>query len=158
MALTKDNSTLAELLNELIKINYGRIGGYNKAHEQMKDNKDLKAIFKERTRQSFNFILDLKDLVSNTLGDVMDNIPVPGKVFRTRIKNKNIFNANKNASLLDSCELEEEGAVEAYEEVLKSGAEIPSDIREKIIEQQNEIKKSHDFIKKFRDFNLDLSS
>ena len=158
MELAEQNNNLVQLLDDLVKINCERIEGYNIAHETMRDNKDLKSIFRERIHQSENFILDLKELISKRGGEKGKLAHISGKIFNTWMNFKNTFKSNKNASILDNCEFGENVAVKVYDEALKSDTEIPADIRQKIIDQQNEIKKSHDFIKKFRDFNLDLTA
>jgi uncharacterized protein (TIGR02284 family) len=158
MDLKKNESTLLGLIGVLIKINYARMDGYQTAHEKIIDNTDLKAIFVERSLQSLNFIAELRTLILGILGQVSEKIPDQGTVFNTWEKVKGKFNMNKNATILDACEISENSCIDAYEDILLSDTAIPEVVRQKIIEQQNEIRKSHEFIKNFRDFNLDLTN
>ncbi len=153
----ENTNGLGKLLNALIKINNRRIENYYRARDRIKDNTHLKIVFMERIKQSANFILDLKEYLSGANDKPSQNVLSSGTGLKKWINIKR-FSTSENASILGRCEMEEESAIKAYEQTLLSKAEIPGELRFKISQQQKEIMSSYEFIKKFRDFNLDLSS
>lgn len=146
------HSNLAYLLSALIKLNNKRIKSFTRAYDLMRDNIDLKSIFKERIHQSRVFIEDLKNIISHytkdkTLADSYLNVDM-----------LNVSVCGQNVTILEECVLGEKEAVDGYEERLRSMADAPAPIRQKIRGQLNNVKKSYEFIKNFRDFNLDLTA
>ncbi|MES2681451.1 MAG: DUF2383 domain-containing protein [Bacteroidota bacterium] len=153
----KNTNGLGKLLHALIKINNRRIENYYRARDRIKDNTHLKIVFMERIKQSANFILDLKEYLSGSTDKNSRNILPSASSLKKWISTTS-FSKSENASILDKCEMEEESVIKVYELTLQSKAEIPGELRFKITQQQQEIRSSYEFIKKFRDFNLDLSS
>jgi uncharacterized protein (TIGR02284 family) len=153
----ENTNGLGKLLNALIKINDRRIENYYRARDRIKDNILLKIVFMERIKQSANFILDLREYLSGTTAKNSKNILTSAAGLKKWINIKR-YTKSENASILGMCEMEEESAIRAYEQTLQSKAEIPGELRFKISQQQKEIRSSYEFIKNFRDFNLDLSS
>ena len=151
----ENNNELSDLLEEVGAANTERIEYYTRAYEQMRDNSDLKSIFTERIHQSQNFIAELKKYVEPPLAE---NFEQSNKTTKNYAGSKQKKIKKKNSYFLDNCELGEENTVRVYQDVLKSIKEIPEIVRQTLTDQQNEIKESHEFIKKFRDFNLDLTA
>ena len=59
----------------------------------------------------------------------------------------------ERASVLELCEYGEDAAQKAYEEALKSDADIPPAIRELLVNQKEQLRNSHDIIKNQRDLH-----
>ena len=156
MQISENTKNLIVMLNDLARINNDRIEGYKKAEKQAGANKDLSAIFKDKSQQSITFVEDLKRHIASIGGSYNADTSFAGKIFRTWMGIKNTFKPNNTTSILDSCEFGEDAAIKAYDATLRSDIEIPAEIRQHILEQQTGIKKSHDLIKKYRDLNLNL--
>ena len=152
---SNNNTDLTLLLNDLVKINNDRFEGYRKAEQQAKDT-DLQSIFKDKSCQSLVFITELKHYIKVLGHDYNHDTTFAGKVFRKWMDIKNTFKPNNTTSILDSCEFGEDAAIKAYDNALRSDTEISAEIRQHILEQQTAIKKSYDFIRRYRDLNLNL--
>ena len=139
-------------LNDLVKINYDRIAGYEKAISECKDDDfDLKKLFRNMANESEQYVLQLSDLIMRLGGQPTDNSSTPGKIHRTWMDLKAVFTLNSRKALLSSCEYGEVAAQKAYEATLSPGNNLDHESRQLVAEQQASLKKSHDVIKKYRD-------
>ncbi|MCW3117500.1 MAG: hypothetical protein JWM28_1582 [Chitinophagaceae bacterium] len=148
----KNNERLSEVLNDLVRINNDRIEGYEKAAEQTrKSDVDLHAIFLRMASESREYVNELRDEIFNIGGKIATDTTVSGKIYRAWMGVKNLFTGSDRKSILESCEYGEDAAQKAYDEALKTDAEIDADTRQLIMRQKNALKTSHDIIKKYRD-------
>ena len=147
---TREN--LLRELNDLVKINYDRIAGYEKAISECKeDDVDLKGLFRNMANESEQYVLQLSNLVSRLGGQPSDDTTTPGKIYRTWMDLKAVLTGSNRKALLSSCEYGEDAAQKAYNAALFSDSLIDDESRQLITEQQASLKKSHDVIKNYRD-------
>jgi len=69
---------------------------------------------------------------------------------------KSTFTGKSETSVLELCEFGEDAAQKAYEEALKSDAEMPPVIRELLVNQKEQLRRSHDIIKNQRDLHASI--
>ena len=150
--IMKTSEKTSEVLNELIQINNDRVEGYEKAaREAGKYNQDLKSIFKDMAAESREYGSELGKYVSMFGEEPADGTTTRGKIYRTWMDIKTGFSNNDRKSILSACEYGEDAAQKAYEDALRTNAELPVAIRQLIVDQKSSLKKSHDRIKKLRD-------
>ncbi len=150
--MTTTTSALTEALNDLIKINYDRIEGYRKAAEQSKEHDiSLHPIFQKMADESRTNVSELTKLVRTLGGDAESGSTTMGKIYRAWMDIKATFTGKDRKSIIAACEFGEDQAQKAYEEALKSDAEINAETRQLIMSQKETLKKSHDIIKAMRD-------
>lgn len=138
-----------EVLNDLIEINNDRIEGYEKAAKQANDN-DLKSLFTRMATQSQSIVGSLKSKVTTSGKEPAEGTTAKGKVYRAWMDIKAAFGGDDRKDILATCEFGEDAAQKAYKEALKED-ELPAEIRALITDQKNELKQSHDQIKRLRD-------
>jgi uncharacterized protein (TIGR02284 family) len=148
------NENVTEVLSDLIKINNDRIEGYERAVEDTRDkDADLKAIFHRMADESKQYAAELESEVRKTSGDVPSDTTVSGKIYRVWMDFKSAISGKARKSILESCEFGEDAAQKAYEEALKTDTDLPSDVRQLIVNQKAALKTSHDTIKRYRDMH-----
>jgi uncharacterized protein (TIGR02284 family) len=146
------NEALAEVLNDLVKINNDRIAGYKRAISETKDlDVDLKAIFEGMIRESEGYKSELVSQLSALGGDVSTDTTISGKIYRAWMDVKASFSGSSRKIVLENCEFGEDAWRRAYEAALASEAEMSAETRQLITNQYNKQKESHDLIKKYRD-------
>lgn len=146
------NSKLAEVLNDLIKINNDRIDGYEKAIETVEGiDVDLRGIFHSMANESRENVADLSREVMALGEEVATGTTGSGKIYRVWMDIKATFTGKDRESALESCEYGEDAAQEAYDDALASDAEMSVEVRQLITDQKASLKNSHDAIKKYRD-------
>lgn len=154
------NEKLVEVLNDLIEINNDRVTGYEKAVEETKDlDVDLQAIFHSMANDSRKYAAELTQEV-NKLGGVADTNATTnsGKIYRIWMDVKATFTGHSRQAVLENCEFGEDAAQKAYTEALASDAEMGSDVRQLITEQQASLKVAHNLIKKYRDLHKSVNA
>lgn len=145
---------ITEVLNDLIKINNDRIVGYEKAIENTNGlDIDLKALYQKMANQSKKNVEELGEEVVKHGSSVETDTTLAGKVYRVWMDVKATFSGHDRLSSLDACEFGEDTAQKAYKMALESDAEMTSDIRKKIMDQQSSLKNSHEIIKKYEEIN-----
>lgn len=153
------NENLAEVLNDLIRINNDRVVGYEKAVEETKDiDVDLKAIFHKMAADSREYATQLSSEVRKLGGEVATGTTNSGKLYRVWMDVKATFTGKDRQAVLENCEFGEDAAQKAYEDALSSDAEIPSDVRQLITDQKSSLRTAHDLIKKYRDMHKAVNS
>lgn len=147
----KNIQKIAEVLNDLIRINNDRITGYEKALQELKDeDTDLKNVFIGYIDQSRNLRNALGTEVE-TLGNRMDDgTTSTGKIYRAWMDVKALFTGHDRQTILDNCEYGEDAAQKAYKSALNTD-ELPAYLFALVNRQKNELKASHDEIKSMRD-------
>jgi len=146
------NEQTTEVLNDLIKINNDRIVGYERAEKET-DTKDadLKVLFRDMASESRKYVSELAKYVMGSGEQPTDSTTNSGKIYRAWMDIKATFTGSDRKAILASCEFGEDAAQKAYNEALKSDAEISADVRQLIMDQKTSLKKSHDQIKLMRD-------
>jgi uncharacterized protein (TIGR02284 family) len=148
------SENIREVLNDLIKINHDRIEGYERAVEDTKDNDtDLQSIFHRMADESKQYAAELESEVRKVGGEPATDTTVSGKIYRVWMDFKSAITGKARKSILASCEYGEDAAQKAYEEALKEEADLPSDVRQLIVNQKAALKTSHDTIKRYRDMH-----
>jgi uncharacterized protein (TIGR02284 family) len=140
---------LAEVLNDLVKINHDRTAGYEKAANQANDA-DLKALFSKYAGDSRKYANDLSAAAGGLGKDTADDTTTSGKIYRTWMDVKAVFGGDSREGILESCEYGEDAAQKAYDEALASDAEMSAAHRQLIMDQKAELKQAHDHVKQLR--------
>jgi uncharacterized protein (TIGR02284 family) len=155
----ENKTELIELLNDLIKINHDRTEGYNKAAEELKPaDIDLKTMFANMANTSQQYATALVSEVRNLGGDAASDTTQSGKLYRVWMDIKSSVKSADRKSVLSLCEFGEDSALKAYRMALESDTEIPSDIRQLILEQKSKLQTAHDVVKRYRDMHEAVSS
>lgn len=146
------NEKTTEVLNDLIRINNDRVEGYEKAEKET-DNKDadLRSLFSTMAAESRQYVSELNRHVAGAGSEPADGTTVSGKIYRAWMDVKATFSGKDRKAILASCEYGEDAAQKAYDAALASDADLPADIRQLIVDQKQNLKKSHDQIKAMRD-------
>jgi uncharacterized protein (TIGR02284 family) len=148
----KTNEKTAEVLNDLIQINNDRIEGYERAaKETHAADADLRTLFLSMASESRRYVSELSQHVTKRGEEPADGTTLSGKIYRTWMDVKATFSGKDRKAILASCEFGEDAAQKAYDEALKTDAELSTEVRQLIAEQKSTLKKSHDKIKKMRD-------
>ncbi len=152
--MINNNEKLAEVLNDLLRINHDRIEGYERASRETKDGDiDLQATFRKMADESRNYKRELEEKILTLGEEPASDTTVSGKIYRVWMDVKNVFTGADRESILESCEYGEDAAQKAYNEALETDAEMDAETRQLIMEQKNGLKSSHDMIKKYRDLH-----
>jgi uncharacterized protein (TIGR02284 family) len=151
------NTTLAEVLNDLIQINNDRIEGYQKAINEADDiDVDLKTMFTKMENDSRDHVRELSSVVEDLGETPTDGTTVSGKVYRAWMDVKTAFSSKERQSILELCEFGEDAAQKAYNDALASDADMSTDVRKMITSQQQSLRTAHGVIKKYRDLHQAL--
>lgn len=147
------NEKTVEVLNDLIRINNDRIEGYEKAADKTEPKDvDLQVIFRQMSAESRSYVNDLRRYVSEPGKEVKkDDTTLRGKIYRAWMDVKATFTGKDRKALLASCEFGEDAAQKAYDSALSSDAQLSAEVRQLIMDQKSNLKKSHDRIKALRD-------
>ncbi|MCY7328980.1 MAG: PA2169 family four-helix-bundle protein [Saprospiraceae bacterium] len=144
----QNNEELVDALNELVRINYDRVFGYELAIEDVENTDvDLKAVFSKYADQSREYVTHWQQTITSLGGEPVADSTVRGKLFRVWMDFKATLTGKSRQSMLDSCEFGEGAAQRAYQEALETDAHLPDNIRQEIAEQKAELKSSHDSIR-----------
>ncbi len=153
------NENLAEVLNDLIRINNDRVAGYERAIDEAKDlDVDLKAVFHKMAADSREYASELSAEVASLGEEVATGTTHSGKIYRVWMDIKATFTGHDRQAVLENCEFGEDAAQKAYDDALSSDAEIPADIRQLITDQKASLLTAHDLIKKYRDMHKAVKS
>lgn len=146
------NEKTSEVLNDLITINNDRIAGYNRAENETDDkDADLQSLFRQMSAESRSYVTDLSKYVAASGNEPSDKTMLSGKIYRAWMDVKATFSGKDRKAILASCEFGEDAAQKAYDSALSSDAELPTEVRQLIMDQKTSLKKSHDRIKALRD-------
>ncbi len=140
-----------EILNDLIEIHNDRIKGYTRAIDELKEgDEDLKTIFAVLIDESRKARMVLGHEVQALGGNIEDDTTNSGKIYRAWMDVKAVFTGHSRQTVLENCEFGEDAAQKAYKTALAE-EDLPSFLKEILIDQQQELKASHDEIKALRD-------
>jgi len=148
----KKNEKVTEVLNDLIRINHDRVEGYERAAKETRaEDTDLRTLFTEMANESRNYASELSRCVISHGENPAEGATAPGKIYRAWMDVKAAFTGKDRKAILSSCEFGEDAAQRAYDAALASEAEMPTDIRQMIVDEKNKLRQSHDKIKSMRD-------
>ena len=148
------NEKIVEVLNDLIEINNDRVRGYERALEDTKDlDVDLKSIFQSLANDSRKYAAELTQEVTKFGGEATTDTTTSGKLYRAWIDVKATFTGHDRQSVLESCEYGEDAAQKAYNDALASDANMSTETRQLITNQQSTLRTAHNLIKKYRDLH-----
>lgn len=148
------NTSLTEVLNDLIRINNDRIEGYEKAISETDEiDVDLRAMFSKMENESRDNVRELNAAVETMGEEPAEGTTVSGKIYRTWMDVKTAFSSKERQSILELCEFGEDAAQKAYTDALASDAEMNTTVRQLITSQQQSLLNSHNVIKKYRNLN-----
>lgn len=136
-------------LNELVQINNDRIDGYKTAMQET-DESDLKELFKDMAKDSFDFRNELSNEIIVMGGEPVTTTKASGKVYRAWMDIKAALSTKERQAILNSCEFGEDMALETYDNVLKKSSLSPT-VNYMVTKQRERLKQDHDKIKALRD-------
>ena len=146
-------------LNDLVKINYDRITGYEKSLEGTEDD-DLKTLFAEYIEQSRKNIAELTEHLHVLGGEPATGTTLAGKFYHTWIDLKARFTKKDRHSILSDCEYGEDIANAAYRNASDDKELIWKDERivSILAKQLKQLKASHDLIKELRNATVVINA
>jgi uncharacterized protein (TIGR02284 family) len=152
MGKSKLNTDTIATLNDLIKINYDRIKGYEKAIENTDTPEaELKTLYSRMIEESYEYNRELSEVVSRLGGEPASDTTVPGKIYHAWMDVKATFTGKDTKSILAACEYGEDAAQKAYSEALDISTALTPEANELIIRQKSLLKGSHDLVRQYRD-------
>jgi uncharacterized protein (TIGR02284 family) len=101
--------------------------------------------------ESRSYVTDLSKYVVASGDEPTNKTMLSGKIYRAWMDVKATFSGKDRKAILASCEFGEDAAQKAYDSALSSDAELPTEVRQLIMDQKTSLKKSHDRIKALRD-------
>lgn len=151
----ESNNALIDVLNDLVQINNDRIAGYEKAIKDSKpEDVGFHSMFRRMIDESGKYKSELVGAINRLGGEAsIRSTTNSGKVYRVWMDIKSTFTGKNELSVLELCEYGEDAAQKAYEEALKSDVDMPASIRELIVNQKEQLRNSHDTIKRQRDLH-----
>jgi uncharacterized protein (TIGR02284 family) len=148
----KTNEKTTEIVNDLVRINNDRIAGYERAAKETKaEDADLRSLFTNMANESRGYVSELSQHVTRTGEEPADGTTFSGKIYRAWMDVKATFSGKDRAAILASCEFGEDAAQRAYNTALESDADLPVEVRQLITQQKEQLRQSHDKIKRMRD-------
>jgi len=145
---------LANILNDLIRINHDRVVGYEKAIEELKDgDADLKTLFQRYITESRQYAQELTQEVSRLGANAAEGTTNSGKIYRVWMDLKAAIAGKDRKTILDNCEFGEDAAQKAYDLALNADVELEPSLRDLIVRQKATLKVGHDEVKRLRDLH-----
>lgn len=125
-----------EVFNALIKINNNRMEGYETASKETTDA-DLKSLFFHLAQASLKCKRELIYDIRKMGGEPLEGEGTFSNTFSQVWKDiKGVFTQNDRISLLNSCEYDENIAVDAYYEALNNNLEILGPEQQTLLNKQ----------------------
>ncbi|MEP7165154.1 MAG: PA2169 family four-helix-bundle protein [Ferruginibacter sp.] len=153
------NEKLISVLNDLVQINHDRTTGYEKAADETNNlEPGLRAFFLKKADDSRSYAAKLTGHIADLGGESSEDTTTLGKIYRMWMDLKATFTGHDSHAILASCEFGEDAAQKAYKDALASDAEMSATTRQLITSQQQELKSSHDAVKKYRDLGKTVYS
>jgi uncharacterized protein (TIGR02284 family) len=146
----ESNKKVVDALNNLVQINNDRIEGYERAAKETEDS-DLKDLFNQMASKSHMMKSQLSSEVLKRSGKPTESTTTSGKAFRVWMDFKAALTGKNRKAILSSCEFGEDAAQDTYEDVLKDGTELPTEIVDLISNQKTQLREDHDRVKTLRD-------
>ena len=155
----KTDHELISVLNDLVRINHDRTEGYQKAVEELKATDiDLKTMFTNMANASVQNANALAAEVARLGDQPVSDTTQSGKIYRIWMDIRSGISARDRKSILSLCEFGEDAALKAYKLALESDVEMPAEIRQLVLDQQEGLQSSHDIVKRHRDMQETVKS
>ena len=146
----ESNEKVVDALNNLVQINNDRIEGYERAAKETEDS-DLKDLFNQMASKSHMMKSQLSSEVVKRSGKPTESTTTSGKAFRVWMDFKAALTGKNRKAILSSCEFGEDAAQDTYQDALKDGTELPTEIVDLISTQKSQLREDHDRVKTLRD-------
>lgn len=127
-------------LKGLLEKNCDAQKGFKNAIEQT-DSARLKGFFSFKASQRSKYADQIRNQIEKLGGSCEESGSVSGSAHRMWMDFKTLFTADNEEAILESCEYGENAALEDYNDFL-TGHVLPSDLRDVITDQRNEIKRT----------------
>jgi uncharacterized protein (TIGR02284 family) len=122
--------------------------GYKHASEDIEDPQ-LKSLFRDFSVQRDTMITELQNELHKMGKTDDESSSVEGTIHRTWMDLSSALLAKDRQQVLNECERGEDYAVAAYDKALK--ADLPSNLKNIVEKQYNQVKQAHDQIRDLRD-------
>jgi uncharacterized protein (TIGR02284 family) len=148
------NTKLAEVLNDLVKINNDRVKGYEKAANEIRAlDSDLESKFHRFAQESQKYSFELSRKIADLGGEPSQDTTTSGKIYRVWMDVSGAYTGHNRQIVLENCEYGEDAAKRAYKTALETDIEWDVETRGIVLNQQASIIAAHDEIKRLRDVN-----
>jgi uncharacterized protein (TIGR02284 family) len=148
---SKINPT-TQLLNDLISINTDRIACYQAALTKSNNlDADLCATFNQFINEATRYRVQLVAKVEQMDEDVKNPANILGKIYMAWTDLKVALANSTQKAIISSCMYNEEIALQAYRAALSNNANMPEDVRQLLMEQENGLRKNYELIRSYRD-------
>ncbi len=144
----QDNQNLIDVLNDLIEACRDGEYGFNACAEYL-DAGDLKRRLHLRATQSREAAAELAAEVRRLGGQPDEGGTARGAVHRGWVAVRGTLSSHSERAMLEECERGEDVTLTRYRRALREA--LPSDIRELVSRQLQQVQYSHDDIKRLRD-------
>lgn len=131
---------VTEKLNDLLEKNYDAEKGFKEAAEDVK-NERLKAFFREKAQQRYDFGHELKTEITNFGGTPDKGASVKGDIHRAWMDLKSALTSDKEEEVLEEAIRGEKAALEEYNEAINE-KELPPSTANLLIKQRNAIERT----------------
>lgn len=147
-----NNEKIADIINDLIRINHDRIVGYEKAIDELKvETEDLRPLFVRYAQESRQYAQELTTEVSRLGGEATDGTTNSGKIYRVWMDLKAVVTGHDRKTVLENCEFGEDAAQKAYDMALNTDEQLEPSLRDLVVRQKTQLRVAHDEIKRLRD-------
>lgn len=133
----KYSEAVARKLNELLEKNYDAEKGYKNAAEQVKNDK-LKAFFREKANERYDFGHQLKDEIRNYGENPDKGSSMAADVHRSWMNLKNFLSGNREEAILEEAVRGEKVAVDEYEKIIDD-TNVPPSTKKLLLKHKNSI-------------------
>lgn len=148
----KNNSTVTEILNDLISIHNDRIAGYEQALVRVPDLDDnLKYAFEDIILKAKDYKLQLSEKISEATSDSKKGPTILGMIYKAWMDLKMTFTGNTRKAIIAYCQYNEDIAQCAYQAALNVHVDMNSDVRLLIEDQQEALQQTHNLVKKYKE-------
>ena len=146
----QNSQEIIDVLNDLIKVNNDRLGAYEKAiHEAKQEDTDLKILFASMVAESHRMKIALATEVQTLDAKVEDGKTTEGKIYGVWRELKAVISGHNRHAILSNCEAVEDAAQKAYRIALKNP--LPAFIRDLLTQQLDILQASHEEVRSLRD-------
>ena len=134
------SNEVTEKLNDLLEKNYDAEKGFKEAADDVKNEK-LKAFFREKAQQRYDFGHELKAEISNFGGTPDKGTSVKGDIHRAWMDLKSALTSDKEEEVLEEAIRGEKAALEEYNEAINE-KELPPSTANLLIKHRNAIERT----------------
>lgn len=136
----KYSEEVADKLNELLEKNYDSEKGFKNAADDVKNDR-LKAFFKSKAQERYDFGHQLKSEISNFGASPKKGSSVKADAHRTWMDLKSALSGDREEAVLEEVARGEQLAVDDYNKVIKE-SDLPPSTENLLIRQRNAFKET----------------